>query len=402
MANESVSLENKEREDTLAPVPRRNLPVLVVSSFLLGGAFMLFSSLLQPLVLRLEGSMAIVGTMVSISHFSMLLPMLIFGEYSDRTGRRRPMLIASLFLIIAGLLFVTATHWTILILPVLIAGFAIALNQPAMNAATTEAAPSGQHARAFAYRSASRLIAGVFAAILGYVVLRQGSIQSAFILFTILVGINLGLIYFMLSETLFSPGHTISLFQNIKNNLPIPSKLKSLYLYVVLTDSFAYGLGWSLIYGLLADFQGVTDQKILLYALLTSLAGGICQLGVVSRVVDRTRKWAIVLSDSIAIPSILILALFPGELTFLVIFVLFGIAISFWGPAVQSLVVDHIAHDRIAAEFGKLWGLRGIIGLFPPILGGILAETYGYRAPLLGNVVFGFVSISVAILFLER
>jgi len=184
--------------------------------------------------------------------------------------------------------------------------------------------------------------------------------------------------------------------------LPIPSKLKSLYLYVVLTDSFAYGMGWHLIYGLLADFQGVTDQKILLYALLTSLAGGICQLGVVSRVVDRTRKWAIVLSDSIAIPSILICALFPGELTFLVIFMLFGIAMSFWGPAVQSLVVDHITHDRIAAEFGKLWGLRGIIGLFPPILGGILAETYGYRAPLLGNVILGVVSISVAILFLER
>ncbi|MFQ5819268.1 MAG: MFS transporter [Candidatus Heimdallarchaeota archaeon] len=402
MTNEFISLENKEHVDTQVPIPRRNLPVLVVSSFLLGGAFMLFSSLLQPLVLRLEGSMAIVGTMVSISNFSMLLPMLIFGEYSDRAGRRRPMLIASLFLIIAGLLFVTATHWTILILPVLIAGFAIALNQPAMNAATTESVPRGQHARAFAYRSASRLIAGVFAAILGYVILRQGSIKSTFILFTILVGINLGLIYFMLKETLFFPSTSSSFFQNIKRNLPIHTKLKSLYLYVVITDSFAYGLGWNIIYGLLADFQGVSSQKILLYALLTSLAGGICQLGVVSRVVDHTRKWAIVLSDSIAIPSILICALFPGELTFLVIFILFGIAMSFWGPAVQSLVVDHITHDRIAAEFGKIWGLRGIVGLFPPILGGILAESYGYRAPLLGNVVLGVVSISVAILFLER
>lgn len=363
---------------------------------------MLYNSLLQPLVIRLEGSMAIVGTMVSISHFSMLLPMLIFGEYSDRTGRRRPMLIASLFLIVAGLLFVTATYWSILFFPVLIAGFAIALNQPAMNAATAESVPSGQHTRAFTYRSASRLIAGVFAAVLGYVVLRQGSIQSAFLLFTILVGVNLGLIYFMLSETLISPGQTSGFFQNIKSNLPIPSKLKSLYFYVVITDSFAYGMGWHLIYGLLADFQGVTDQKILLYALLTSLAGGVCQIGVVSRVVDWTRKWAIVLSDSIAVPSILVCALFPGELTFLVIFVLFGIAMSFWGPAIQSLVVDHVSPERTASEFGKLWGARGIVSLFPPILGGILAETYGYRAPLLGNVVLGVVSLSVAILFLDR
>jgi len=404
VANVPVSPEKKDREGAYSFVPvGRNLPVLVASAFLLGGAFMLFRSLLQPLVLLLGGSITIVGVMVSISEFSMLLPMLIFGEYSDATGRRRPMLIASLILIMTGFLFMAATHWVVLILPVLVTGFAFALNQPATSAATVESVPGSRRGRAFAYRSAGRLMAGVIATILGVVVVRAGNIQNAFFLFTIFVGINLGLIYWLLTETLSSPraASPSRLFRNIRN-WKIPPKLKILYLYVVVTDTWCYGTGWSLIYGLLAEFQGVEPTTMLLYTMIMSLTGGLVQFGVAGRMIDRTRKWAIVLSDSIAVPAMLVCALFPGERIFPVVFLLMGFAMAFWGPAVQALVADHVPRDRIATEFGKLWGLRGLVSLFPPILGGILAETYGYSAPLLVNFGVGVISLSVVLFFLDR
>jgi len=65
-------------------------------------------------------------------------------------------------------------------------------------------------------------------------------------------------------------------------------------------------------------------------------------------------------------------------------------------------VADHVDGEKIATEFGKLWFLRGMIVLFPPIIGGILAETYGYSAPLLGNVFFGIISLLVAIFLVDR
>ena len=245
-------------------------------------------------------------------------------------------------------------------------------------------------------------MAGVVASILGIIFLRQGEIQNAFILFLIFAIMNLGLIYSVLIESLRSPRPGSNLIKQIRQNWAIHPKLKPLYFYIVVTDTFSYGIGWHLIYGLLSDFQGVSNQTILLYTLMSSLAGGIIQFGIAGHVVDRTRKWSIVLSDSIAVPSVFLCALIPGVLTFTIVFIMMGIAMSFWGPAVQSFIVDHVSPDRTAAEFGKLWGIRGIVAIFPPMIGGILAESYGYQAPLIVNVFVGIISLSVAIFFLDR
>lgn len=402
MTIESTNSDQDKADKSLPRAPRRNLPVLVGSSFLIGGVYTIFSTLFQPLILILGGSITIVGGMVSLSEISMLIPMLIFGEYSDSIGRRLPMLIASLLLIIAGLFFIVATNWIILIIPVLLIGFGFSLNQPAANAATAESAASNRRGSAFAYRSAGRLLAGVITSIAGIVIIRQGALQNAFVLFTLFMVINLGLVYFLLAETLSSPRPVSNMFQNLRKNIGIHPKLKRLYIYVVVLDTLSFGTGFHIIYGLLADFQNTTSQEILLYTLVASLAGGLCQFFIAGRVVDRTRKWAIVLSDSIAIPAVLFFALFPGPRTFLIGFMVMSVASSFWGPAIHAYITEHVSRDRIASEFGKIWGLKGIMGIFPPILGGILAAKYGYQAPLLVNVIVGLVSISVVAIFLDR
>lgn len=394
----------EENNKDLPPSIKRNLPVLVISAFLIGSTWTITNSLMQPLVLHLKGNLAIVGIMVSILEFSMLLPMIAFGGYSDTMGRRRPILIACLFLMLAGILFALAPVWWWLIPAVLMFGVAFALSGPASSAAVTESVSASRIGSAFAYRNFGRLLAGIIASILGVIVISRGTIQTAFLLCAGLSLVNFMVIYFLLTETLSTPPQVkpVSSFRNIRKNLRIPPKLKNFYFYVVVTDSFSYGIGWHLIYGLLANYQGVDSQTILFYTLLASLVGGIVQLGVAGRVVDRTRKWSIVLSDSIAIPSILICALFPGKYVFPVVFVLMGIAMSFWSPAIQSIIVDHVSKERIATEFGILWGLKGVVGVFPPILGGILAEKYGYSAPLWGNVIFGIISLSVAVFLIEQ
>ncbi|MFX0198121.1 MAG: MFS transporter [Candidatus Hodarchaeota archaeon] len=385
----------KEYKNTSLPI-KRNLPVLVGSAFLLNGAFRITQILQQPLVLFLEGSIKVVGVVVSISTFSMLAAQIIFGEYSDAIGRRLPMLIASLLLLAASFLFWTATHWLVIIPAVLLMGFAFALNQPAAAAATAESVSESSRGRAFAYQSAGRFLAGVIVSILAFVTIQRGTLQSAFFLCTIFALGNLCLVYIMLKETHFftSGFSTGSLFQNLRQLWRIPSNLKRLYIYVALLDTLAFETGWSLIYALLIEYQGITSQQLVLYALIQHLVGGLFHLGgVVGRLADWNRKWTIVLADSIGLPAILFCALFPSERTILAAFVGMGFATGFFVPTIHALVVDHVSPEQTAYEFGKLWGARGIVSLFPPILGGLLAATYGYSTPLLVNVFLGVLSI---------
>lgn len=394
------SPDQNNRKDTRSLGLRKNLPILVVSASLIGAAGTILYALMQPLVLRLGGSMAIVGVVVSISSLSTMLPMLVFGEYSDSVGRRRPMIIASLLLLVAGLLFWTATYWLILIPAVLMVGFAYAFNYPASSAAINESVPGSRRGRAFAYRSAGQLLAGVVATYLGIVTIQRGILQSAFFLVLIFVLINLGLIYYMLNETLIAPrsASPIRLLQKLRQNLKIHPKLKALYIYIAILDPLAFDTGWVLMPALLTNFHGVRPDKILLFMLANQLIAGLLQLvSVAGRLADKSRKWGMVLADSIAVPTILVVALFPGERIFLAGYMMFGLANGFFSPAIQAYVVDHVPQERVAAELGKFWSSRGLTSVFPPILGSFLAVTYGYSAPLLVNVAVGVISVSFLI-----
>ncbi|MFQ5818894.1 MAG: MFS transporter [Candidatus Heimdallarchaeota archaeon] len=397
MTDVPTSPEQNNSNGTSSLGRKRNLPILVVSASLIGAAGTILYALMQPLVLRLGGSMAIVGVVISLSSLSTMLPMFIFGEYSDTVGRRRPMIVASLLLLVAGLLFWTASYWLILIPAVLMVGFAFALNYPASSAATSESVPGNRRGRAFAYRSAGRLLAGVVATLLGIVTVRRGDLQSAFFLSIVFVLINLGFIYFLLSETLVSPRQAspVRLFQKLRQNLKIHPKLKALYIYIAILDPLAFDTGWVLMPALLTNFQGVRPDQILLYTMIQSLIAGLLQLiSVAGRLADRSRKWGMVLADSIAVPSILAVALFPSESIFLVSYMMLGFANGFFGPAITAYVVDHVPQERVAAELGKFWSSRGLAGMFPPILGSFLAATYGFSAPLFVNVAVGVFSVA--------
>lgn len=396
MTDVPTSLEQNNHIGTRSPSLRKNLPILVISASLIGAAGTILYALMQPLVLLLGGSMAIVGVVASLSSISSMLPMLVLGEYSDSVGRRRPMIIASLLLLVAGLLFWTSTYWLILIPAVLMVGFAFAFNYPASSAAINESVLGSRRGRAFAYRSAGQLLAGVAATYLGIVTIQRGNLQSAFFLVLIFVLINLGLIYFMLNETLITPrsASPVRLLQKLRQNLKIHPKLKALYIYIAILDPLAFDTGWAIMPALLTNFQGVRPDQILFYTMIQSLIAGLLQfISVAGRLADRSRKWGMVLADSIAVPSILVIALFPGEIIFLVGFMMFGIANGFFGPAIQAYLVDHVPQDRVAAELGKFWSSRGLAGVFPPILGSFLAATYGFSAPLLVNVAVGVISV---------
>jgi MFS family permease len=399
MTSTSTAPDKNQHYSTSGSKLKRNLHVLIVSSSMIGAAIALHNSLMQPLLLQLGASLTMVGFVTSLSGLSILFPMYLGGEYSDSVGRKRPMILASLFLIMAGLIFWTATYWIMVIPAVLLAGFAIAFNGPASVAATSESVSKTRLGRAFAYRGSGRLLASVIATFLAIIVV-QRNIQNAFILFTLFALINLIVVYFLLRETHQSPRpfSFTNLFENLRRNWHPPTKLKYIYLYIAVIDPFAYGIGWTLIYALLTDFWGVSSQRLLLYAMSASIAGSIIQLGgLAGRLADWSRKWSMVLANCISLPAILVLTLFPGEITYLSTFICMGISDAFFMPALHSHVVDNVNPERVASELGKLWSSRGIVGIFPPIIGGFLAVTYGFRTPLLVNVIVGLLALIVLI-----
>lgn len=351
-----VPPDKSTRDSVRLRAARTNLPVLILSASLLGAAGTIRRSLVQPLALHLGASLAIVGILTSISGLAIFLPMLIFGEYSDTVGRRRPMLIASFFMLIAGFIFWTASFWQILIPAVLLAGIALALEDPASSAATAESVSENRRGIAYGLQNSGRLLAGVVATLLAIIIIDRGGIQSAFLLVTLLIMGNLLLIYFSFKES-HSSYHSASptrLIQSIRKNWRPPTQLKYLYIYIAILDPLAFDTGWILINGLLTEFHEITSQEILIYTTLNLLSGGFLQLsGIAGRLADWSRKWTLVMADTIAVPTILICALFPSKQIFLICFTLIGFAGGFFAPAIQSYVVDHVPRERVASELGK-------------------------------------------------
>lgn len=310
------------------------------------------------------------------------------------------MLIASFLMLIAGFLFWTASFWQVLIPAILLAGIALSLEDPASSAATAESVPDNRRGRAYGLQNSGRLLAGVAATLLAIIIIDWGGIQSAFLLVTLLIVGNLLLIYFSFKETRHSyrSASPTRLIQSIRKNWRPPPQLKYMYLYIAILDPLAFDTGWILINGLLTEFYNITGQQILIYTTLSLLSGGFLQLsGIAGRLADWSRKWTLVMADSIAVPTILICALYPSEQIFLICFSLIGFAGGFFSPAVQSYVVDHVPKERVASELGKFWSTRGIAGLGPPILGAYLAETYGFSAPLFFNVAVGAIALIVLV-----
>ena len=129
----------KEVDSAVKDEPRRkNVRVLFVQSTIDGLGSNMFHIVWQPFVLTLNPSMAFLGGVSSISSLAMNLMQPIAGKMADISGRKRQLILGSVLLSFALLLYAVATSWVLLVPGVILMGLSMAFSSPAWTALTAE------------------------------------------------------------------------------------------------------------------------------------------------------------------------------------------------------------------------------------------------------------------------
>ena len=113
----------------------------------------------------------------------------------------------------------------------------------------------------------------------------------------------------------------------------------------------------------------------------------------VGKLVDRYgRKRFLVLSSGVrtlAMGGYLVSGSFPS---FLLFHGIFGFGESMWIPAYNAYLSNAVPDEERARFFGDLSGLMGLISFPAPILGALLYENWGFRAPILVSLLLSLLS----------
>ena len=171
----------------------------------------------------------------------------------------------------------------------------------------------------------------------------------------------------------------------------------------MVVDTFAWGLGFSILYGMLVRSFGFSTYKLGLLSATVSVAWGVTQIPF-GKLMDRYgRKLFLLVSEAFGIVSVFGWLLSSNFEHFVVLQVPFGVSIASWVPTVSAFLADNVSRERRAEAMGKLQAFRGVLAFPAPYIGGLLYDTWGFRTPLFLNLLGSFVAfVLLFVLVRER
>ena len=380
-----------------------NLRVIAITSFLTGLFSTMTQAVWQPFVLSLGAPMSTLGFLESVGGRRGLVTAVlqpIGGWVSDRLGRKPLVALGSLLGLLVMVFYLLADmtcDWRWLLPGVILLGATLA-STPAESALVAESARAGQRGRAYSLQTASWIVPGVFAAALAGFIADRWGFSPVFLTRFGLEALRLLLILWLLQETLsrVSGGISLGELKGVMARMVVPPrKLRGLY-WALAVDVFVWGLGGSLLFGMLSETYGFTTFQLGVMSGALSLAWAITQLPI-GKLIDRYGcKPFMVLSEAMGIIVVGGWLFSTNFVAFVALHALFGLMAATWVPALQALLANSISAKQLGEEMGRLSAFRGLIGFPAPYIGGLLYDHFGFQAPILANLV-GVVVTLVAI-----
>ncbi|MEA2086219.1 MAG: MFS transporter [Chloroflexota bacterium] len=397
-----MSNEDVEREG----MPR-NLRVITATAFLAGLFFSMMQAMWQPFVLSLGAPMSTLGFLESLGGrrgIVTALIQLISGWLSDRLGRKPLMALGSLFGLLLVFFYILAARlndWRWLLPGVVLLG-ATMVSRPAESSLIAESAQASRRGMAYSLLMASWIAPGIFAPALGGFIAERWGFIPVFLVRFVLEALRLLLIIWLLEETLVRATRDISLGELkgvlVKMVVP-PRELRGFY-WATAVDIFVWGLGGALLFGMLSKTYGFTILQLGIMSSLLSLAWVIFQLPI-GRLIDRYGcKPFLALSEALGILVVGGWLFSTSFVAFAALYALFGLVAATWSPAQRALLANSVSEEERGEAMGRLSAFRGLIGFPAPYIGGLLYDRFGFRAPILANLVgvaIALVTIAIAV-----
>ncbi len=372
----------------------QNLRVIAIISSLTGLFSTMTRAVWQPFVLSLGAPMSTLGFLESLGGRRGLVTAVlqhIGGWLSDRLGRKPLVALGSLLgllVMVFYLLAATVGDWRWLLPGVILLG-GTQVFIPARNALVAESVQASQRGAAYSLQTASWIVPGVFAAALGGFIADRWGFTPVFVTRFGLEALRLLLILWLLQETLSRVNGGISLgeLKGVLTRIVVPPReLRSLY-WALSVDIFVWGLGSSLLFGMLSETYGFTTFQLGVMSGLLSLVWATSQLPI-GRLVDRYGcKPFLVLSEALGLIVVGGWLFSTNFVAFAALHGLFGLMAAAWVPALRTLLANSVPTKQLGEEMGRLAAFRGLIGFPAPYIGGLLYDRFGFQAPILANLV---------------
>jgi len=357
----------------------------------------------QPFVLSLGASMPLLGFLESLGGFWGIVPTAmqpLGGWISDRRGRK-PLILVGTALSTLGLLVMVVAGWTgkwVWLLPGIILLGSLAIAIPALDSSVAESASPDARGRAFGLTNTFYALSGVFAPALGGFLAQRHGFLSVLVVAAALEGLTLSIVAIVMRDTMRpqdrKPLIGKELAAMVKTLLTPPARLRSFYIAITF-DAIAYGTGYAILYGLLSRAYGFSPFQLGLMASVSSLTWAASQLWF-GKLVDKHGTVPFMLFSEILAVSIMVAWLFVRSFpAFLALHAIWGFNLAAWMPSFLAWVTNSVSDADRAQEMGRMAAFRGLIAFPAPYLGGLLFDRFGFRGPILFNILMALVVIVI-------
>lgn len=385
-----------------------NIRVLAATGFLFGTYQGMLLAIWQPFVLSLGASISVLGVLESLGGRFGLVGSLVQplgGWFADRLGRKPLMIVASLVMATGLALDATAAvlkMWPLLIPGVVLTGLG-ALGRSIRLTVTAESVAQEQRGTAYSAVTFFFIAPGVIAPALGGLMADRWGFLSI-----LLAGIGfeafiLVLVLRFLRETLVPHSASFSLWDLkgvIARIVVPPREMWGLYVPLAL-DTFVWGVGSGLLFGLLTEAYGFTPTQLGVLASFSSLSWAVAQLPV-GRLIDRYgSKTFLLLSELMGLVAYGLWLSVTTFRAFALSYLVMGLTAATWVPAMTTLLANSVSAEERGEAMGRLFAFRGLVRFPAPVLSSMLYAWGGFRAPLVAGLV-GVIGVMMLIAWLVR
>lgn len=382
---------------------RRNLPVLSLRALLAGLRATVLTVILQPFVLSLGASVALLGLLETVGGYRGLIPTLVqpaAGWLADRVGRKGVAVVAGVAAVgsLALFAFAGAVKRELLLWPAVVLLGLSAVARPALDALTGESAGAERVGFAYGLVTFGWAVAGVVASLgAGFLAERLG-FAAVFALTIVVELFGTLLLAFGVRETL-AERRRARLAQDEVRRLTVgvlapPRALRGFYLAVV-TDAFFSGFGVTLLYGFFSDRYGFSPVQFGVMTTAYSAAWALMQLPAGHWVDQGKPKELLVISEVLYAGAALIWLVSARFEVLVGSMALVGVVSALWSPALYGWLYARVPMRRRAEEMGRLNALTGLFAFPAPWIGGILYERFGFAVPI--SITLGGILLAAAI-----
>jgi MFS family permease len=387
---------------------RVNLAILGATAFIRGAHTSAYNVVWQPFVLSLGASMPTLGLLSSLGGMNGIVNTLVQplgGWLADRLGRKPFIILASVAYIAGYALFWLSgalNIWALLLLGVIAIGVS-ALANPARSSMTAESVRE-RHGSAFSAILVASMAPGIIVPALAGALADHVGYISVFPIALALEVIGMWLVWRYLRETRSADGEGISRQETVRVLVRsiVPTKGLGGFFCAVAADSFFWGIGWGLLYGMLTETYHFSAADLGIMSGVMSLSWAAAQMPI-GRYIDRSNiKAMMIFSEALGLPLMLIWLTQTRFEFFAASQVLFALTAATWVPTISTYLTRAVSAPERAEAFGRLYLFRGIVSFPSATIGGLLYAWGGLRAPIFVNMLGILVVMTILALFVRE